>query len=122
MAPLIRGVQHVARSRFQSNEIDSSIELRRPSRSTIDNAILHQHTAVNRPGRLQLPERPHRALAGCDLITPRQLTTVGIEAIQPSVTGAEQHQTAMICGRRIDTSTGGKLPNCRPLAASRQTT
>ena len=55
-------LDYLARCRVQAPRHDPAVEERRPPRRRKHLAIPHDHAAIDRPGRLQPPERPHQTL------------------------------------------------------------
>ena len=109
--------ENLARGRVESVEIESPVEIRRPSRGEPQRSVSHQHAAVDGRGRLDLAAGHDASGEFGRPKTPRQGPVVGPKAVDVSVPASKENPALVDRWRRIDASAGGERPDglARPL-------
>ena len=104
-------VQHLARLRVEAPGGHAAVEERRSAGDGIGPSVLYQHTARDRPGRLESAEGADHAVLGCRPEPPCELAVGCAEAVYPAVAASEQCQAVVQRGGRVHPAAGGVAPD-----------
>ena len=87
-----RLAQQTAGSHFESAHPQPAVEVHGPTGDEAGDPLLHQHTAVDRPDRLDPVERDHPAIDRRRAEPPGELTVLCPEAVHVAVRRTEQQK------------------------------
>ena len=90
--------------RVKSQQAQASIQEHGPPGHAVDDTVLHQHAAVDRPDGFHLLERRQPPVLRRGAEAPDKLPVCGAEAIDPAIRGPEQAPALIDRRRRIDAS------------------
>ncbi len=99
---------------IELKQAHASVQKHGASRGAIDLVVLNQYGPVHRPDRFQLFEVHHAPVHGGRPVAPGESPVLGVQAVDVSVRGTEQHAPPVQGRRRIHPSARGVFPEDIP--------